>query len=159
MISFRLHLREDIPLRVKWLNNVRANRFAIENAKHKTTQREQTKWFNDYENSKEKKFFTILNNKIPIGFMGLSKINKRKKVANIFILIGEDDYRGKGFGKLAMNYLINFGFKELKLNRLELEVNLDNLPALNLYKKIGFREEKRSDTEAKFFLDKKDSLD
>jgi RimJ/RimL family protein N-acetyltransferase len=80
-------------------------------------------------------------------------------VANIFILIGEDDYRGKGFGKLAMNYLINFGFKELKLNRLELEVNLDNLPALNLYKKIGFREEKRSDTEAKFFLDKKDSLD
>lgn len=151
MITFT-HLREDIPLRVRWLNNIKATRFAVENAKHKTTLKEQTKWFDDYENNKEKKFFTICDDKKPIGFMGLSKINKKKKVANIFILIGDDKYRGKGFGKLAMDYLINFGFKNLKLNKLELEVDLNNLPALSLYQKLGFRKEKRNNKEAKLSL-------
>jgi len=35
-------------------------------------------------------------------------------------MIGEDEYRGKGIGKIAMKRIIDYGFKTLKLHKLNL---------------------------------------
>jgi RimJ/RimL family protein N-acetyltransferase len=56
----------------------------------------------------------------------------------LFIAIGEDDYRGKGIGKIAMAWIINYGFKKQKLHKINLGVIKDNTPAVNLYKSLGF---------------------
>ena len=70
--------------------------------------------------------------------MGLSNISKPNKNADLFIAIGEDDYRGKGIGKIAMEWIIDYGFKKIKLQKINLGVIKDNLPAVKLYQSLGF---------------------
>ncbi|MFH0856473.1 MAG: GNAT family protein [bacterium] len=140
-IKFRLHKRSDILYRVKWFNNSKVNRYVCDLSNPKTTLKKETKWFNDYQKDKNKIFFTILDGKIPIGCIGLSNINKQNKNAEAFIIIGEDDYRGKGVGKLAMQYLINYGFSNLKLHKITLGVSVNNKPAVKCYKSVGFIKE------------------
>ena len=50
-------------------------------------------------------------------------------------------YEGKGFGTDAMNALIDFGFGELRLQRIGLEVDPDNERAIRSYEKCGFARE------------------
>ena len=90
---------------------------------------------------KDKKFFTILVDKKPIGMMGLSNIDKVVKKAEVFIWIGEDDFRGKGFGEQSMKFLIDYAFKKLKLRKLTLGVFGFNKHAIDVYKQLGFKVE------------------
>ena len=154
-IQFRPHSRSDIPLRVKWLNNYSATIYAVPNPEKGTTKELQNKWFDDYEEKfkkGEKKFFTISSDNLPIGFMGLSDINTETKDAKIFILISEDEYRGRGIGRESIEYLINYAFDDSGLNSLRLDVNKLNLPAINLYKKVGFKETGEDGENNEFWL-------
>lgn len=138
MITIKPHSRKDIPLRVKWLNNPLVSVYVGDEPNKKTSLKKESDWFDSYNKNKQKKFFTIYTNKTPIGFMGLSNISVINRNADIFIAIGEDEYRGKGFGKLSLEWLINYAFKKLKLHKINLGVIDANVPAINLYKKIGF---------------------
>ena len=57
------------------------------------------------------------------------------------VIIGEDNYRGKGFGKKSMLWLLSYGFKKLKLHKIKLQVDEENTNAHWLYKKLGFKTE------------------
>ncbi|HBM46183.1 TPA: hypothetical protein DDZ75_04365 [Patescibacteria group bacterium] len=151
IISFKPHSREEIPLRVKWLNNREANKYAIENPEHETTTEEQTVWYDRYEQNPYKKFFTIFDDEKPIGFMGLSDIDKE---AVAFIMIGEDDYRGKGIGKISLKYLIDYGFKELGLKRMTASTDPRNEPVIKLNKSVGFREISRDERDISWEITK-----
>ncbi|MCB0368438.1 MAG: GNAT family N-acetyltransferase [Bdellovibrionales bacterium] len=48
---------------------------------------------------------------------------------------------GNGFGKEAASKGLKFGFKDLKLNRLEAAINLDNKLSIKLARSIGMRKE------------------
>lgn len=142
MITFRSHVREDIPLRVEWLNNYQAVLSAIDEPNLVTTKESQDNWFNLYEDKSEegmKIFFTILSDEKNIGFMGLSCINRKIGNAIVFILIGKDGYRGRGIGKESMDYLIGYAFNEIGLKSLYLEVDKSNLRAIKLYDNLGFK--------------------
>jgi putative acetyltransferase len=49
-----------------------------------------------------------------------------------------DDFHGRGVGTALMVALINLADNWLNLHRLELEVFVDNEPAIHLYQKFGF---------------------
>jgi len=147
MFTVRPHIREDIPLRVKWLNNQAANRFALEDPEHETTIQEQEEWFQKYEADPRKKFFTFCVDDAPIGFMGLSKIADDRSDANVFIYIGEDTYRGKGYGKEALGWLIRYASDDLGLSALSLDVDRRNVSACVLYQKMGFTVVRERDDE------------
>ena len=138
MIRIRKHLLKDIPCRVKWLNNPNVNKFIGDEMGGKTNLKKEKEWFVNYQKTKNKKFFTICDNSKPIGFMGLSNISKPNKNADLFIAIGEDNYRGKGMGKIAMKWIIYYGFNKLKLHKINLGVIKNNIPAVNLYESLGF---------------------
>jgi len=138
MIKIRKHLQKDIPCRVKWLNNPIVNKFIGEEPAQKTNLKKQQEWFSNYQKSKNKKFFTICDNSKPIGFMGLSNISKSNKNADLFIAIGEDDYRGKGIGKIAIKWIVNYGFNKLKLHKINAGVIKNNIFAIKLNKSLGF---------------------
>ena len=53
-------------------------------------------------------------------------------------IVVKKNYRHKGIGNLLLEYLISL-CNELHLQSLSLEVNEINLPAINLYKKFGFK--------------------
>ena len=138
MIQIRKHERKDISFRVKWFNNPKVNKYLGDRLGEKTSLKKEKDWFSKYELTKNKKFFTICDNSRPIGLVGLSNINRFNKTADIFIAIGEDNSRGKGIGKKAMLWIINYGFNTLKLHKLKLYLIKENIPAVKLYNSLGF---------------------
>ncbi len=99
--------------------------------------------FNDYEKNEESCVFAIrLNdtNQI-IGIAGFDDIIKENKVATLFIGIGNKDVRGNGYGKEALNILLEYGFNELDFYRIQLNVLEFNSAAISLYEKAGFIKE------------------
>ena len=140
MIQFKNHKRKDIPYRIKWLNNSKADVFASDKD-NKTTRAKQIKWFDDYEKNRNKKFFTICDESKPIGFMGFLKMDKINKKAEIFIMIGDGNYRGRGWGKESLKYLIDYGFEKLKLKKVYLGVYESNKSAIFRYESVGLKVE------------------
>lgn len=61
--------------------------------------------------------------------------------ANVMIIDSffvKEEFRGKGYGTKLINKAINLAKKQ-KADSVELNVNRDNLAAINLYKKSGFK--------------------
>ena len=62
----------------------------------------------------------------------------RRRHAGAFGMAVRDDWHGRGVGTALMQALIDFSDHWLNLHRLELEVFVDNEPAIHLYQKFGF---------------------
>jgi [ribosomal protein S5]-alanine N-acetyltransferase len=65
------------------------------------------------------------------------------EVATLGILIGEASWRGLGVGFEVIQRMIEYSFDELKLNRIQLGVDLNNIAAVRLYEKLGFEPENK----------------
>ena len=76
-----------------------------------------------------------------IGTIGLSGIDYRNQKAEYGILIGEKQECGKGYAQEVSIAVINYAFSELNLQKIKLSVFTDNAIAINLYEKLGFKEE------------------
>ena len=82
--------------------------------------------------------FKIENeNKQSIGMAEIS--TARENVAKLArILIGEKSMRGKGIGTELINKLSEYGFNNLKKERIILNVYSWNIGAIRCYEKVGF---------------------
>jgi RimJ/RimL family protein N-acetyltransferase len=76
----------------------------------------------------------------PIGACGLK--NKTTQSAEYWGYIGERIYHGHGLGYSMLQQVIQKA-EEMELDNVILKVLLDNLIAINLYKKCGFAEYRR----------------
>ena len=74
----------------------------------------------------------------PIGEVMLADVDRLNGSAELGIFIGEPDEWGKGYGTDAVNALVDFGFGELRLERIWLEVWTENARARRAYEKAGF---------------------
>ncbi|OQY84005.1 MAG: hypothetical protein B6D41_16170 [Chloroflexi bacterium UTCFX4] len=79
---------------------------------------------------------TLANDKL-IGQMGMW-MDQPHGDAYVWILIGERDYWGKGYGTDAMRVFMRYAFEEWNLHRLTLRVFGFNQRALRSYEKCGF---------------------
>ena len=71
--------------------------------------------------------------------IGYGEIYVTEKSAHLGrIIIGEEKNRGKGYGSIIVNYLLNYAFKTLNQSKVELNVFEWNTIAINCYKKAGF---------------------
>jgi len=55
------------------------------------------------------------------------------------ILIGDKNMRGKGVGFEVITELLKYAFNTLSLDYISLGVHSNNLPAIHLYERIGFK--------------------
>jgi len=77
-----------------------------------------------------------------IGYVFLAHILKGHKVAREFgIVIGDKKSWGHGYGSEATKLMLEYGFKQLKLHRIELIVLASNERALRMYRNQGFVQE------------------
>jgi len=75
-----------------------------------------------------------------IGQLGLHTFpnHPRRRHAGQIGMAVMDDWQGKGAGTALMQAAVDLADKWLNLTRLELDVYIDNEPAIRLYKKFGF---------------------
>lgn len=74
----------------------------------------------------------------PIGTIGLHAIDAVNGSAEFGIAIGEKDEWGKGYGTDATRAIRDFGFAELRLERISLRVYASNARGRRAYEKAGF---------------------
>jgi putative acetyltransferase len=75
-----------------------------------------------------------------IGQLGLRTFPhspRRRHVGQLGMAV-RDDWQGKGVGTALMQAAIDLADRWLNLERLELDVYIDNEAAVRLYKKFGF---------------------
>ena len=76
-----------------------------------------------------------------IGVFNLSEI-VRGAFQNAYLgFYASIDFQGQGMMSAAMKLVLEHAFKELKLHRIEANIQPGNLKSINLVKKNGFREE------------------
>jgi len=85
--------------------------------------------------SHTRRYYLLLVDKKPVGWFNIRLSDSKE--ATIGMIINRP-HQGKGFGKQAMG-LIKKEAKRLGMKKLRLEVFVDNKPAVNLYKKSGFK--------------------
>ena len=78
-----------------------------------------------------------------IGNTGLHRASPENRSADMGIMIGEKECWGRGYGTDALRTLVRFGFEEMNLNRIALDVYDFNERAIASYLKCGFIEEGR----------------
>ncbi len=79
---------------------------------------------------------TLADDKL-IGYTGL-EVNWSNQHAFLAIGIGESDYWGKGYGSDALQLILRYGFDELGLYVISLNVISYNTRAIHVYEKAGF---------------------
>ena len=65
------------------------------------------------------------------GFLNFDLIYDRIEINYLYI---KEEYRGKGYASELIKYLLNYDILNITL-----EVRVDNISAINLYKKNGFK--------------------
>jgi len=81
----------------------------------------------------------LLGEEQSIGTVFLRDVDKVNGSGVVGIFLGDRRYLGQGYGTDALNALVDFGFGELRLERIELEVFDFNARAIRSYVKAGFQ--------------------
>lgn len=68
----------------------------------------------------------------------LNEIDWEKHTANYRVVLFDQKYFGRGIGSEALHLTLKFGFEEIGLSRIELEVFSFNERAIRAYGKVGF---------------------
>lgn len=132
---------EDMPLLFDWINDREQVLF---NSNYKPVHWEQHKeWFEAIQQRADMVVFGIHlheTNKL-IGSCQLHGIHQIHRSAELQIRLGDISERGHGYGSDAVRLLLDFGFKDLNLNRIYLHVFPANVAAIKTYEKTGFKHE------------------
>lgn len=75
-----------------------------------------------------------------IGVVGFNRLDHANKVGSIGYWLGEE-YQGKGIMTKAVESLIDYGFHELQLNRIEIACATENKKSQYIPKRLHFTEE------------------
>ncbi len=133
--------REYLPKYVEWLNDWEVAQYLMPGIPQTVTLDGETEWFETRQRERDSIVFAILARPEGnlIGNCGLQRIDLKNRCAQFGIFIGDKSYWGRGFGTDATRTLLHFGFEQLGLHRVELEVYAFNPRATRAYEKAGFR--------------------
>lgn len=132
--------RADIPLFVRWFNDAETTTFLSLRAPMGLALEER--WYERMLEAEGREAFhfviCLLDDDRPIGTVGLFDIDHLDGNAGMGIMIGEKDLWAKGLGTDALDALLDFGFGNLRLERIWLHVYDFNARARRSYEKCGF---------------------
>lgn len=139
-VYLRASERSDIPTFVRWFND--SETLSYLSMRAPMSEAGEEAWFTEMtaHEGKDAYHFVMcrLEDDKPIGTIGLFRVDSVNGNAGIGIGIGEKQLWGRGYGTDAMNALLDFGFGQLRLERMWLEVYDFNVRARRSYEKSGF---------------------
>lgn len=130
--------RADIENRVRWFNDHDVRRTLIISERFEL---EKTiSWFEKMQADDSRLEFVIeTTEKTPIGVIGLAAIDSTHRTAEIYIVIGQKEFWGKGVMLEAECLLIEWAFNSLGLEKIWAQTRQDNIASLITMRKIGFQ--------------------
>ncbi|MGI2773903.1 GNAT family N-acetyltransferase [Bacillus cytotoxicus] len=128
IISSKSYLKEWLG----WLDYIEKAEDAAQNIK--------TRLKEFAENGGYPKSFAIISKGKIAGTIGFNDIHKTNKIGIVGYWLGEE-FQGKGIMAKALKSLIDYGFKELGLNKIEISVAVENKKSRALPERFGFVEE------------------
>lgn len=100
-------------------------------------------WLNYHRNRQDEVMWCIASNDDDrcLGHAGLYQLDHRVRKGELALMIGDTGSRGKGLGKQVCQAMMDYGFSQLNLRRIELSLLANNQAALKLYQGLGFEQE------------------
>ncbi|HUY99659.1 MAG TPA: GNAT family protein [Thermomicrobiaceae bacterium] len=132
--------REQIPLRLRWANDLTTNR--AYDLPRPVTEETFRATYDPVVGETRHIRFTLYERatRRPIGHASLLRVELRDRTAEFDLLIGEADARGRGYGTEATQLVLDYAFTALGLHSIFLRVYAFNLAGIRAYEKAGFRE-------------------
>ena len=141
LVFLRPPERSDLPTFVRWFADADMSSLLGNRAPFSEAGEEQ--WFSRHLEMQGKDVYGFvmcrLEDGAPFGTITLMHIDRDNGTAGVGIAIGEKSMWGKGFGTDAMRALLDFGFGEVRLERIWLDVYDFNKRAVRSYEKAGFK--------------------
>ena len=102
-------------------------------------------WIQSHRGRDDEVLYAVVDTQVDrcVGHVGLYQIDCHSRKAEFAILLGLEEYQGKGLGEAISRIVLEYGFKELNLNKITLSVISTNMRAIHLYEKLGFSVEGR----------------
>lgn len=142
-VYLRAPERSDIDDFVRWFNDADTLRYL--SMRGPMGHAAEERWFDGMLERQGKRDYLfvicLLADGRAIGTTGLHEVDQEGGTAAFGIAIGEKDEWDKGYGTDALNAIADFGFGELRLERLWLDVYQGNDRAIRSYEKAGFARE------------------
>ena len=98
----------------------------------------EAEFISGMENSYDDIMLVVKDGSKIIGNASLNRLPRRMKHRGDFAVSVAKEYWNKGIGSKLLHEVINFA-KENSFEIIDLQVRSDNLPAIHLYEKIGFK--------------------
>jgi diamine N-acetyltransferase len=140
LVYLRPAERDDVPVFVRWLSDARTTGYLAAHSPISLAMEER--WFEDLldHHGQDRWYFVIcrLEDDRAVGSLDLREIGPTSGGAGLGIVIGDPADTGHGYGTDALEVLLDFGFGELRLERMWLEVFDFNERALHVYRRLGF---------------------
>jgi diamine N-acetyltransferase len=133
--------RWHLPLYNAWRNNLETRRTMGSTPRPETLE-QQVAWFEDAQGSDDGALFVIYDRAslAPVGACSLAPINMRHRTAQFDIMIGEPEFRGRGYGTEATRLVLEYAFATLGVQNVMLMVAAVNEAGIRAYRRAGFRE-------------------
>lgn len=138
-IDIRKFKEKDIPYKVKWINDVNNNKYLHYDLP--LNEVNTLVWFNNLKGRIDRVDYCITIDGNPAGLIGLLNIDQKNKKAEYYICMGSDEYKGKGIATIATKLLFYKAYNEIKLSKIYLYTEKDNIQAQRLFDKVGFEKE------------------
>ena len=108
-VRLRAYRREDIPLKLSYINDPVISGNLTPDIPYPMTLQEEEKWFEKISAVSDTYKFAIetLKDNEFIGGCSISSVDWKNSVATVGIFIGSKEHLGKGYGTDAMRVLIN----------------------------------------------------
>lgn len=138
-ITIRKFLKSDIENKVKWINDSQNNKYLHYDLPLSIEKTEI--WFDNNKNREDRYDAVIEADGVAVGIIGLLSIDKKNNNAEYYVTIGDRNFLGKGIAKKASILLLKYAFETLKLESVYLYVETENISAIKLYERIGFKKQ------------------
>ena len=126
----------------------------VEEGREKYTRRTEQEW---QDNFNDKMF--LFARDMSGNYVGMVCAVTKSGVATIQHLYVDSDYRGLSVGKKLLQKLISNLKEDKDVHKIELQVLTTQLPAINLYHSLGFKEMKRTEKTAKRGAEEYDKIE
>lgn len=141
-VRLRPPQERDLPLFVRWFNDPEVRYWLAMSDGPEMTLEQEREWYEEMRGDPGRVVWCIETEEgTPIGNVGLHAIDETHKRATLGISIGEKAYWSRGYGREAIRQALAFGFGELELRRIDLNVDEDNARGIRCYEACGFQRE------------------